>query len=217
MLPEGLAKGMRRTLLLLTMVVGVALVVWAGWQNWRAAHRAIPIAMIQPMQAPAAQQGEAKGATTNDAAAGVSGLRGKQAPAFSLVDLDGKRVSLGDFKGHPLLINYWATYCGPCQVEMPWIEDLSRKYAATGFEVVGITYDAEVGKATIARAAKGLGVTYPILLSDAATEKAYLNGIEVLPMSFYVDRVGKIIEVSPGQGSKEDLEAMVKETVAAGN
>jgi thiol-disulfide isomerase/thioredoxin len=153
-----------------------------------------------------------------DGAGGVeaSVLQGKLAPEFTLVDLEGKRVSLGDFKGRPLVINYWGTYCGPCRVEMPWLEEFNRKYAATGLAVVGITYDSEVGRTRIARMTRSLGVSYPILLSDAATEKVYLSGTAVLPMSFYVDRSGRVIGTSAGQGSKDELEARVKETIAAG-
>jgi hypothetical protein len=98
---------------------------------------------------------------------------------------------------------------------MPWLEEFSHKYAADGFKVVGVTYDAEVGNATIAKSVHNLGVTYPILLSDAKAEKDYLSDSEVLPMSFWVNRSGKVIEVTAGLGSKDQLEAMIKETVTA--
>jgi thiol-disulfide isomerase/thioredoxin len=205
---------MRRVLLLLTMAVGVALVAWAGWENWRIAHW-----VTRPLQTRVEQTSSAQGsAEPRDGADDVeaSELQGRQAPEFALVDLAGKRVSLGDFKGRPLVINYWGTYCGPCRVEMPWLEEFSRKYASAGLAVVGITYDSEVGREKIARTVSSLGVSYPILLSDAATEKAYLSGTAVLPMSFYVDRTGRVIGASAGQGSKDDLEARVKETIAAG-
>jgi thiol-disulfide isomerase/thioredoxin len=192
------------------MAAGIALVAWSGWKNWSLAHAPAQPQQIRVEPAPPTQSDVADDS-------GTFLLRGKQAPAFTLVDLDGKRVSLSDFKGHPLLINYWGTYCGPCRIEMPWLQEFSQKYASSGFEVVGITYDSEVGKETIARATKKLGVTYPILLSDPTTEKSYLSGTGVLPMSFYVDRTGKVIEVSAGQGSKDDLELLVKETIAAGS
>jgi hypothetical protein len=80
---------------------------------------------------------------------------------------------------------------------------------------VGVTYDSEVGKDKIAKDTKQLGVTYPILLSDSKSEKDYLKDSEVLPMSFYVDRTGKIIEVTAGLGGKDQLEAMVQKIIAA--
>jgi len=143
-------------------------------------------------------------------------MKGKSAPAFTLNDLNGNKVSLSDFKGRPLLINYWGTYCAPCKIEMPWLQEFSKKYAADGFQVVGITYDSEVGRGTIARDTKQLGVTYPILLSDPKVQNAYLSNSPYLPMSFYVDKAGKVIEVTAGTGSKEQLESMVKMIIAAG-
>jgi thiol-disulfide isomerase/thioredoxin len=200
---------MRRAILLLMLSAGIALVVWSGWQNWRAARTPVPIPMIHSMQPPAAPS-----ETSSDS--GESLLQGKPAPAFTLLDLDGKKVSLSDFKGRPLLINYWGTYCAPCKIEMPWLQEFSQKYAPEGLAVVGITYDSEVGRDIIARTTQKLGVTYPILLSTPKAEKDYLAGTEALPMSFYVDRAGGIIQVTAGLGSKDELESMVKETIASG-
>jgi thiol-disulfide isomerase/thioredoxin len=114
------------------------------------------------------------------------------------------------------VVNFWGTYCAPCKIEMPWLEEFEKKYAGSGFEVVGVTYDAEVGKETITKNVQRLGVTYPILLSTPKVEDAYLHDSEVLPMSFYVDRAGKVVDVTAGLGSKDELEGMVKETIAAG-
>jgi thiol-disulfide isomerase/thioredoxin len=190
------------------MIGGITLVVWSGLQNMR--QRKLDAQRHQQMQAVLVRAPEPDPAAS-------SPLRGKPAPNFTLVDLDGKKVSLKDFKGHPLLVNFWGTYCGPCKIEMPWLEEFHKKYAGQGFEVVGVTYDSEVGKDKIARDTKQLGVTYPILLSDSKSEKDYLSGSEVLPMSFYVDRTGKIIEVTAGLGGKDQLEAMVQKTIAANN
>jgi thiol-disulfide isomerase/thioredoxin len=191
------------------MVAGIALVVWSGVQNYK--HRT-----AQPTQVTLIPDTPSASGSSADSTS-PSPLRGKPAPPFTLVDLAGKKVSLNDFKGHPLVVNFWGTYCAPCKFEMPWLEEFSKKYASDGFEVVGITYDSEVGVPTIAKATQKLGVTYPILLSDPTVEDAYLKNTEVLPMSFYVDKTGKVIEVTAGAGSKDELEAMVKETVAAGN
>ena len=190
------------------MIGGIGLVVWSGIHNLR--QRRLHVQSRQQMQAVLVHTPE----TDPNA---PSPLLGKPAPDFTLASLDGKKVSLKDFKGHPLLLNFWGTYCDPCKVEMPWLEELHKKYANQGFEVVGVTYDSEVGKATIAKSTHQLGVTYPILLSDPKAEKDYLSDSEVLPMSFYVDRAGKIIEVTAGLGGKDQLETMVKKTIAANN
>ena len=200
---------MRRALLLLTMAAGIALVVWSGWQNLRQRRSA-----TQAQQQ--ARVDLVPNQPANGSSDGQSPLQGKPAPAFTLLDLNGKKVSLSDFKDRPLLINYWGTYCAPCMVEMPWLQEFSRKYAPDGLAIVGITYDSEVGRDAIARTTGKLGVTYPILLSTPKAEKDYLSGTEALPMSFYVDRSGKIIEISAGLGSKDELESLVKETIASG-
>jgi thiol-disulfide isomerase/thioredoxin len=193
------------------MAAGLALVVWSGWQNLRQ-HRS---AMQAQQQSRVDLVPNQRAAPANDSLADQSPLQGKPAPAFTLLDLNGKKVSLSDFKGHPLLINFWGTYCAPCMIEMPWLQEFSRKYAPDGLVIVGITYDSEVGRDAIARTTGKLGVTYPILLSTPKTEKDYLSNTEALPISFYVDRAGKIIQVSMGQGSKDELESMVKETIAS--
>lgn len=204
---------MRKALLLVIMIAGFALIAWSGWQNWHQRQRA-----AQLQQATRVDLIPDNGSSdASPVAATEAALRGKPAPAFTLMDLDGKKVSLSDFKGHPMVLNFWGTYCAPCKIEMPWLEELSKKYAPDGFEVVGVTYDSEVGKATIEKNTHKLGVTYPILLSDPTVEKAYLSDSEVLPMSFYVDKAGKVIAVTAGLGEKNELESMVKQTIAAGD
>ena len=206
---------MRRALLLLMMVAGISLVVWSGYHNIRErrlaaeAREANHVTLIP-------DNPNSPGTASADAPAAPSPLLGKPAPPLSLMDLNGRHVSLSDFKGHPLVVNFWGTYCAPCKIEMPWLETFSKKYAADGFDVIGVTYDSEAGKDTISKDVQKLGVTYPILLSDPKAEKDYLSDTEVLPMSFYVDRTGKVIQVTAGLGSEDQLEAMVKETIAAG-
>lgn len=195
---------LRRALLLLIMIGGIGLVVWSGVQNL---HRRRLEAQRRSEQAVIVRTPEPDPAS--------SPLLGKPAPDFTLLDLQGKKVSLKDFKGHPLVLNFWGTYCDPCKIEMPWLEEFHKKYSGQGFEVVGVTYDSEVGRDKIATSTRQLGVTYPILLSDSKAEKEYLSDSEVLPMSFYVDRSGKIVQVSAGLGGKDQLETMVRKTIAA--
>jgi len=142
-------------------------------------------------------------------------MRGKAAPGFTLTTLEGKKVSLSDYKGRPVLVNFWATWCGPCKVEMPWFEELRKQYAGQGFEVLGLADDVDAGKDTIAKVAQKAGVSYPILLVDEKVEKAY-GGLDVLPMSFYVDKNGVIVEETAGLGSKDEIEAHIKKTIASG-
>jgi len=195
------------------MVVGIALMLWAGWHNLRERKLAMQkarenqVVLIPDKQGAAGAQGE------DSALAPV--MRGKQAPAFALTSLDGKKVSLADYKGRPVLVNFWATWCGPCKVEMPWFEEFCRQYGAQGFEILGLTDDVDAGKETIAKVAGKAGVSYPILLTDGKVQSAY-GGLDVLPMSFYVDRNGVIVEQTAGLGSKDQIEANIKKTIASG-
>jgi thiol-disulfide isomerase/thioredoxin len=193
------------------MIAGISLVVWSGWHNIQSRNNARKLAEANHVTLVPDTS-----SSSSDDTITKSSLKGKAAPAFTLVDLSGKKVSLSDFKGKPLVVNFWGTYCAPCKIEMPWLEELSKKYAPENFEVIGVTYDAEVGNETINKNVQRLGVTYPILLSDSKAEKDYLSDSEVLPMSFYVDKSGKVVEVTAGLGDKSQLEAMVKETIAAG-
>lgn len=162
-----------------------------------------------------AQPGQTAGDDDSEMMDPGAKLRGKAAPGFTLKDLDGKKVSLADYKGRPVLVNFWATWCAPCKVEMPWFEELRKQYAAQGFEILGLTDDADAGKDVIAKVAKKTGVTYPILLTDGKVQTAY-GGLDYLPMSFYVDRNGTIVEVTAGLGSKDEIEANIKKTIASG-
>ena len=198
------------------MVVVISLVFWAGWHNLRARRLALQMQQEQHVilkpDMPMAPGTDAQVDTSYGA---PSPLKNKPAPAFTLTEIDDKKVSLSDFKGRPVVVNFWATWCAPCKVEMPWFEEFSKKYASDGLAVIGLTDDADAGKEAIAKSAAKVGVTYPILLADDPVEKAY-GDPEVLPMSFYVDRNGKVIEVTAGLGPKDELEAKVKEVIAAG-
>jgi len=138
-----------------------------------------------------------------------SDLRGKPAPAFTLVDLSGKKVSLADYKGKPVVIDFWATYCAPCKLEMPWFEEFTAKYKSQGLVVLGIDQDDAVSKDAIAQAAKRTGVTYPILMPDKTISGNYKLG-DYLPQTFFVDKNGMIVEEVIGGRAKDEIEADVK-------
>ena len=75
------------------------------------------------------------------AAASVGDLKGKPAPDFTLQSLDGKSVHLSDFRGKAVLLNFWATWCEPCKIEMPWFVELQKQYGPEGLQIVGISAD----------------------------------------------------------------------------
>jgi thiol-disulfide isomerase/thioredoxin len=202
----------RSALVFGVMIVGIALMLWAGWHNLRERRLAMERAqenhvVLVPDKAGGAEQG------TTDIE--QPHMRGKVAPAFTLTDLEGKKVSLSDYKGRPVLVNFWATWCGPCKVEMPWFEEFQKQYAAQGFQILGLTDDVDAGKDTITKVAHRIGVSYPILLTDGKVQAAY-GGLDVLPMSFYVNRNGVVVEETAGLGSKDEIEAHIKKTIASG-
>jgi thiol-disulfide isomerase/thioredoxin len=142
-------------------------------------------------------------------------LRGKSAPGFTLKDLGGKNVSLADYKGHAVVVNFWATYCGPCKLEMPWFEQLQSKYKNQGLVILGINQDEGMTQRDVRIAAMHVGVSYPILMPEPAVSKEY-GGVDYLPETFYVDRDGKVLLQTAGAPTKEQIEANIRDTLARG-
>ena len=199
----------RMALVVVVMVVGISLMLWAGWHNLRERR----LAMQQAQQSHVALvPGSAAAPTEGD---DLPKLTGKPAPAFTLVTLEGKKVSLSDYKGKSVLVNFWATWCAPCKVEMPWFEEFRKQYEAQGFVILGVADDVDAGKDAIAKVAQKTGVTYPILLGNETVSSAY-GGVDYLPMSFYVDKTGVVVAQTAGLGTKDEIEANIKKTIAAG-
>lgn len=136
---------------------------------------------------------------------------GTTAPAFRVATLDGKPVSLAEFRGKAVLVNFWATWCGNCKVEMPWIAGIREKYANQGFEVLGILTDNATPE-KVERLTKQYGVKYPILMCNHATAQAY-GGLPSLPESFFIDRHGKIVAVMDGADSAQEIEANLRKAL----
>ena len=197
------------------MVVGVALLLWAGWHNLRERRLAMQQAEANHVVLVPDKGGQAAADSSGAAESEAPTMRGKMAPGFSLTTLDGKKISLSDYKGRPVLVNFWATWCGPCKIEMPWFEEFHKQYAGQGFEILGLTDDVDAGKDAIAKVVQKTGVTYPILLTDGKVQTSY-GGLDYLPMSFYIDRRGVIVEETAGIGGKDEIEAHIKKTIASG-
>lgn len=193
------------------MLAGIALLVWAGVENFHDRKLKMQAAREKAaQQASLVKDGSTPVATTGgDEAPLGKDLRGKPAPAFTLATVDGKKVSSADFKGKPMVINFWATYCGPCKLEMPWFQEFSKKYADKGLQVVGIDDEEGVSKEQVADAAKKIGVTYPILIDTNTNASAFGLG-DYLPMTFYVDAKGVVVAQTPGAPSKDEVEANIQ-------
>jgi len=139
------------------------------------------------------------------------GKNGSVAPDFELQNLEGKPVRLSDFRGKAVLLNFWATWCAPCKIEMPWFVDLQKQYAAQGLQVIGIAMD-DSGTETVAKFAKQMGVNYPVLLGKEAVGDAY-GGVEFLPTTFIIDRQGKVVERIFGLAGRSEFEDNIKKAL----
>ena len=98
---------------------------------------------------------------------------------------------------------------------MPWFQEFSGKYKGQGLEILGLSQDDGASRDDVANAAKKIGVTYPILMPDEKVAKKY-GGVDYLPETFYIDRSGKVVEVTAGAPSKDQMEALIQKTIAAG-
>ena len=194
----------------------VGLLVWAGMYNFHKRKEAMEAARNAHITLTADGSGGTASFGGNDAATALGkDLRGQAAPTFKLASLDGKTVSSEALKGHPAVVNFWATYCGPCKLEMPWFEEFSHKYAAQGLSVVGIDDEEGVTKDDVRKAAQKVGVTYPILMADSKTESAWGLG-DYLPVTYYINADGKVIAQTPGAPSKDEVEANIRKILPAG-
>ena len=206
-----------------TIVLGVTLLIlaifaWAGWANWeyrkQAAQKRADAAKLNAALATAANP---------EAMYTQSPLLGKQAPAFTLEDLGGKKISPADYKGKALLINFWATWCGPCKLETPWLVELEKEYGPKGFEILGV--DAEndevtpadkpawaKDKAAVAQFVQQEHMPYPVLLYGDSISHQY-GDFDAMPTSFFVDRTGKVVAMQMGITSKDDMALKIRQAL----
>ena len=131
-------------------------------------------------------------------------VRGIQAPDFELVSLDGRKVKLSDFRGKAVVLNFWATWCAPCKVEMPWFVDLQKEYGSDGLTILGVAMD-DSDPQKIAQFASEMGVNYPVLLGTNNVSEQY-GDVEYLPTTFYINRQGKIVGKVAGLIGKTEIE-----------
>ncbi len=125
------------------------------------------------------------------------------APGFELPDPSGRVVSLSQFRGRPVLINFWATWCPACREEIPDLEAVYQRYAASGFTILGVSVD-EGGKDAVLPFLAASPITYPVLLCDPQTADAYR--VYELPASYLVAPDGKIVRRYIGPIDPQSLE-----------
>jgi len=134
------------------------------------------------------------------------------APDFTLESLDGKSLRLSDLRGKAVLLNFWATWCVPCKIEMPWLVELQKEYGPQGLQIVGVAMD-DSSKEDIAQFAKDMGVNYPVLIGKNDVADAY--AVPAMPESFFIDRDGRIVDKIIGLKGKADIEESVRKALNA--
>lgn len=143
-----------------------------------------------------------------------SGLAGQPAPDFALKSSTGENLRLSEYRGDVVMINFWATWCGPCRQEMPLLDELYSRYQRVGFSLLGVNIDDDSGKAM--KMVSDLGVTFPVLF-DSGKEVSRLYEVEAMPVTVIVDREGTVRHVHHGykpgyeQAYLEQIRALLRE------
>ena len=131
-----------------------------------------------------------------------------QAPEWKVPNLDGGTVSSAEFKGKVLVVDFWATWCGPCVSEIPGYIELQKKYAAQGLVFVGLSID-EAGPDVVRKFVKAHKINYAIGMADSDVQTAF-GGFEAIPTTFVIDREGRIRHKKTGAANMSDFEAILK-------
>ena len=132
-----------------------------------------------------------------------SGLTGHSAPDFALKSSSGQNLRLSEFRGDVVMVNFWATWCGPCRQEMPLLDELYARYGRVGFSLLGVNIDDNQSKAM--DMITELGVDFPVLF-DSRKEVSKLYDVDAMPVTVLIDREGTVRFVH--QGYKPGYEEM---------
>jgi cytochrome c biogenesis protein CcmG/thiol:disulfide interchange protein DsbE len=126
----------------------------------------------------------------------------KKAPDFSLKDATGATVKLSEYRGKVVLLNFWATWCGPCQIEIPWFIDFQQQYKDSNFAILGVSLDDD-GWKSVKPYVEKKKINYRVMIGTEELSQMY-GGVDSLPTTFIIDREGRIAAKHEGLISKSD-------------
>jgi thiol-disulfide isomerase/thioredoxin len=177
------------------------------WLVAASAVTALVYTMVPSLPSPAADlEALARG---EDAAAACPANAKKANLKFTVTDMNGEKVTLASFKGKVIVLDFWATWCGPCKVEIPHFIEFQQKYGAKGLQVVGISVDDPVDKLT--PYVKEMGMNYPVLqgLGHDDVQDAF-GPILGIPVSVMISRDGKVCATHTGLTGKDVFEQEIQ-------
>ncbi len=202
----------RRVILVLSFVLAITGLLMA---MQAISHRSSVVNLNAALESPNQQAGPKRSAES-PAPAPVEPSKGSLAPDFTLKSLpDGKEVRLSSLRGKAVVVNFWATWCEPCKIEMPSLVDLQKKYGPQGLQIVGVAMDDAEDK-EITGFARKMGVNYIVLKGTEKVGDLY-GGIDRLPLTYYLDRSGKVVDETVGLAGESVIEDAIKKALEQGN
>jgi thiol-disulfide isomerase/thioredoxin len=202
----------RRVVLILSLVVAFTGVVMMVTARSRAKNNVIDLSVAQPSGVQQAANPNAQAPPPEF----PEPQKGSLAPDFALKNLsDGKDVRLSSLRGKAVLVNFWATWCEPCKIEMPSLVDMQKKYGPQGLQIVGVAMD-DANDKEISTFAHKMGVNYLVLRGTEKVGELY-GGVQQLPMTYYLDRSGKVVDETVGMAGEATFEDAIKRALAQGN
>jgi len=140
---------------------------------------------------------------------------GKQAPDFNLETIDGKNISLSDYKNTAIILNFWATWCPPCRAEIPDMIELQKEYGDKNFTFIGIAVGDQLDR--VKRFVENSGINYPIAMGNNSITSDYgkfiKGGMRGIPATFVINTKGEVLGHFVGSRSKEAFEQAIKDAL----